>query len=304
MTTFALTSRADLTSTANTALNTAARFWFFTAVAGQWIFAFYIAVVYASTAARGDWTAWNKHGLAAGNTLGNAALVAHLLLAATITLSGALQLIPAVRARFPLFHRWNGRIYVLSAFVMGITGLSLVWAKRTFAGAGLQYVAVSINAILILICAAMALRTAMVRDFKTHRRWALRLFLAVGGVWFFRVGLMFWLFINKGPVGFNPKTFDGPFITALTFAQYLLPLAVLEIYMHAQERSNAIGRFATAGLLFVLTIVMAIGIFVATMGMWLPRIKTAEVAPHPPASQTLMTPPLHSIALIVTGEAV
>lgn len=273
MTTFALNGRADLTSTANKALNAAARFFFFVAVAGQWIFAFYIVVVYAGSAARGNWTAWNKHGFAAGNSMGNAALVAHLLLAATITLSGALQLMPAFRARFPLFHRWNGRIYVLTAFIMGVTGLYLVWAKRTFAGAGLQYIAVSVNAILILICAAMALRTAMVRDFKTHRRWALRLFLVVSGVWFFRVGLMFWLFINKGPVGFNPKTFDGPAITILTFAQYLLPLAVLEIYLNAQEGSSTIGRFATAGLLFVLTIVMAVGIFVATMGMWIPGVK-------------------------------
>ncbi len=86
---------------------------------------------------------------------------------------------------------------------------------------------------------------------------------------------MFWLVINKGPVGFDPSTFTGPFITFLSFAQYLLPLAVLEIYLRAQDRPGSLRRFATATILFVLTGAMGVGIFAATVGMWLPRIKAA-----------------------------
>ena len=83
---------------------------------------------------------------------------------------------------------------------------------------------------------------------------------------------MFWLFINNGPVGFDPETFQGPFLTFLGFAQYLLPLAILELYLRTQNRAGAPGRFAmTAGLL-VVTVAMGVGIFVATMGMWLPRL--------------------------------
>jgi tetratricopeptide (TPR) repeat protein len=61
----------------------------------------------------------------------------------------------------------------------------------------------------------------------------------------------------------------------LAFAQYLVPLAVLEIYFRAQDRGGAPGRFAmTAGLL-VLTVALGAGIFTVTLGVWLPAIKKA-----------------------------
>ncbi|MBA3915554.1 MAG: hypothetical protein H0X25_17200, partial [Acidobacteriales bacterium] len=159
--------------------------------------------------------------------------------------------------------------------IMGVSGLYLLFSGRRVVGNLAQHVPFGINGVLILVCAALAWRYAMVRDFASHRRWALRLFLVVSGVWFFRVGLMFWIVLNKGPVGFNPATFEGPFITFLSFAQYLLPLAVLELYMRARERAGSLGRFATAAGLFILTGAMGVGIVAATMGMWLPRVKAA-----------------------------
>lgn len=278
MSTAVVTNRLGMNSVADKTLKAAAGFWFLVAVTGQWIFVFYIASFYGISTARGNVGVWNKtlaNGWVAGDTIGNTVLAAHLLFAAVITLSGALQLIPQIRARFPVFHRWNGRIYVLIAFTMGISGLYLLFSGRKVVGDFSQRVAFGINGVLILVCAAMAWRYAVARDFKIHRRWALRLFLVVGGVWFFRVGLMFWLFLNKGPVGFDPNTFQGPFITFLSVAQYLLPLAVLEIYLRTQDRAGAQGRFATSAGLFVLTVGMGVGIFAATMGMWVPRIKAA-----------------------------
>ena len=49
------------------------------------------------------------------------------------------------------------------------------------------------------------------------------------GVWFFRVGLMLWVVVNQGPAGFDTETFRGPFLTFLSLAQSLLPLAILEL---------------------------------------------------------------------------
>ncbi len=43
-----------------------------------------------------------------------------------------------------------------------------------------------------MICAAMALHYALARNIDAHKRWALRTFIVVSGVWFFRVGLMLW----------------------------------------------------------------------------------------------------------------
>lgn len=64
----------------------------------------------------------------------------------------------------------------------------------------------------------------------------------------------------------------GPFLTFLSFAQYLLPLTVLEVYLRTRYRSGAPSRIVMAAGLFVLTVAMGIGIFAATMGMWLPHM--------------------------------
>jgi hypothetical protein len=197
----------------------------------------------------------------------------HLLAAVFIVLGGAIQLIPGVRRRAPAVHRWNGRVYMLSAFAVSLAGLYMLWVRGSLSDLT-QRLGLSLNAVLIMVCAALALRSAIGRDFETHRRWALRLFLVVSGVWFFRVALSLSFLLFRGPVGFDPRTLQGPFITFLAYASYLIPLAVLELYLRAQ-RSGAKGRLTMAALLVVLTVAMGAGIFAATMGFWVPRIKAA-----------------------------
>lgn len=263
------------TSVADTTLKAAAGLWFVVAVIGQWMFVVYVAAFYGGSAVRGDLAAWTKvlsHGFIPGDTMGNFAIAAHLFVAVIITVGGPLQLVPQIRARAPSFHRWNGRVYMLTAFIGSITGLYMIWTRGTVGGV-VQHLGISLNGVLIIICAAMALRYAVARDFVVHRRWALRLFLVVSGVWFFRVGLMCWIILNKGPVGFDPETFQGPFLDVLSFAQYLLPLGVLEIYLRTKGRPGAPGKFALAAGLLVLTVAMGVGILGATMFMWLPRIR-------------------------------
>jgi hypothetical protein len=198
------------------------------------------------------------------------AVVVHIFLAAVITIGGPLQLIPRIRASFPAFHRWNGRVYVVTAVVAAITGLGMVWTRSP--GSALQHLATSINAVLIVLAAVLTLRHALARQLAAHRRWALRLFLLVSGVWFFRVGLMFWIAVNHGPVGFDPETFQGPALVAIGFLQYLLPLAVLQLYFMAQECAAPVARIAMAGALVLLTLLMGVGIGVATVVMWLPHM--------------------------------
>ena len=263
---------------ADAVLKAAAGFWFVVAAIGQLTFVAYIASFYGRSLVEGDLSRWNRiiyHGYIPGDRAGNFALGIHLLMAAMITLSGLLQLIPQLRAHAPTLHRWNGRIYIVTAFITSIAALYLVWIRGGVVGDLPQHLGVSLDALLIILCAAMALRYALARDFRTHRRWALRLFLVVSGVWFFRVGLMLWFLIFKGPVGFDPITFQGPLPTALSFAQSLLPLSVLELYFRTQDRAGAPGRIAMAVGLFVLTLAMGAGIAGASMGMWLPNIKVA-----------------------------
>jgi uncharacterized membrane protein len=283
MTTAVLTHRSSplATAIADGALPTAARLWYLTAVVGQLVFAFAVASFYASAVVRGNLAAWNRfmpHGYVTGDTVGNTVVAVHLLAAVFIIVSGAIQLVPQVRRRVPSLHRWNGRLYMLCAFTVSLAGLYMIW-RRGGVGDLTQKLGITLNAVLILVFAALALRSAIGRDFKTHRRWALRLFLVVSGVWFFRIGLALSFLIFKGPVGFDPKTFQGPFLSFLSYGSYLLPLAVLELYLRA-ERSSAPIRLVMAGGLLALTVAMGVGVFGATLILWLPRIKAAQPAAY------------------------
>ena len=274
----ATTQRArSLRKLADSTLKAAAGFWFVVVVLGQLVFAFTVASFYGLTAARGNWQQWNKsmtHGYAPDHPMGNLVVAIHLTSAVIIMFSGAIQLIPQIRRRAPSFHRWNGRIYFVTAFTVSLAGLYMMWFRGTV-GDLPQHLGQSLDAALIMLCAAMALRYALARDFKTHRRWALRLFMVVSASLFIRAGIFLSFLLNHGPFGFNAVTFSGPFLTFMSFAQYLVPLAVLEVYLRTQDRAGVPGRFAMAAGLFVLTVVMGGGIVAVTMGAFLPNIKRA-----------------------------
>ena len=236
---------------------------------GQFLFAFYIFSYYGIAPALGNFEGWTKR-LIDGDLTGNIVLGAHLLLAFVITVGGPLQMIPQIRRYAPTFHHWNGRIYLLTAFIISTAGLYMVWTRGVPGGFS-NHFAFTLNALLIMVFAGTALRYAIARDIDTHRRWALRLFLAVSGVWFFRVGFMAWIIVNRGPL-WSTKSLDGPFDTVLAYACYLLPLAVLEVYLRTQGRAGPAGKFALALALLVLTALIGVGIFGAYTFMWLPRL--------------------------------
>ncbi len=270
--------RHSLQSFADTALKAATRFWFGVAVAGQLLFAFTVASFYGMAAIRGNtpqaWSRFITHGHVAGDTLGNFAVAMHLSMAVLITVGGLLQLMPQVRSRFPVFHRWNGRVYMVAALVISVAGLYMTWIRGSIGDLS-QRLGSTLGAVLIILFAVMAVRYAIARDFKTHRRWALRLFMVVSASWFYRVGFFLSLILNGGPFGFDPTTFQGPFLTFMSFAQYLVPLAVLETYLRTTDRGGAPRRLAMATGLFVLTLAMGAGILAVTLSIWLPSLKKA-----------------------------
>jgi len=241
---------------------------------GQWIFAAYQLAFYGGAAARGELDRWNEvlsGGIVAGDPPGNVAVVLHIVSSVILTVFGALQVMPQVRERLPRFHRWNGRVFIVTAFIGALTGIFMIFTRGTVGGP-LQHLGTASNGLAIMLCATLAVRHAIARRIGEHRRWALRTFLVVNGVWFFRVGLMFWLAVNQGPVGFDADTFSGPFLVFLAFAEYLLPLLVLEGYLRMCDGGSARGRYAMAGVLVLMTAVTGIGIATATIGMWLPRM--------------------------------
>lgn len=259
---------------ADRALVLAGTAWCGLAVAGQLLFAAYVLGFYGRSAATGQLQAWNKvmpHGYVPGNSIGNAAVALHLACAAIVMLGGGLQLVPALRRAAPAAHRWIGRTYILAATATAIDGVGMVWLRGTVGDLS-QHLAITLNAALILLFGGLAWQRAHTRRFAEHRRWALRLYLAAAGVWFFRIGLMAWLVLNRGPVGFDPKTFAGPTLTVLAFAQYLLPLAVLEAWLRVRDGGSVGARFALSATFVALTLLTALGIFAAAKIFWLPHM--------------------------------
>lgn len=274
MSTAVLTSpRIELKTFADAALKGATRFWFGVTVIGQLAFAFAVASFYGLTALRGDYHGWTiTNGHMPGITKDSPAVAMHLIAAVIVMLAGAVQLVPQVRSLFPRFHRWNGRAYMLTAVALSAAGLYMTWSRGSV-GDVPQHLGSTGNAILIWLCAGLALRYALARDFATHRRWALRLFLVVSASWFIRIMLFLTFLVFRGPIGFDPTTFTGPYLTFLGFAQYLLPLAILELYFRVQDRPGALKRLAMAGLLCMVTLIMAAGLFAVSMAVWVPQVR-------------------------------
>jgi hypothetical protein len=259
------TNRLELHASAESALKGATRFWFAVTVIGQWLFLYYIAAFYGPSTFQGNFQAWNKNkflfkGYVPGDTAGNLAFAVHVLLAAVIAFGGALQLIPQIRARAIAVHCWNGRIFILTAMGMALSGFYMNWVRGARQSI-LSAVGTSLDGLLIVIFAALAWRTAMKRDLFAHRRWALRTYMAANGQWFIRVGLMAWAILFHG-------WHIREFFLVWGFGCYLFPLAVLELYLRTKENAGSNGRVAMAGGLIVLTLLTAIGIFGFTAFVW------------------------------------
>lgn len=257
-----------------TLLHRAGLAWYLTAAIGQLAFVWMIVAHYGRRTLGGDYAGWNDKpiikGYVAGDTLGNILFVVHVLLAAIVTLGGLFQLIPWARRHLPSLHRWNGRLFIAVSCVMAVGGIWMTWGRHTYLSV-ISGIAVTVDGVLILLFATIAWRLAAARQFDAHRKWAMRTFIVVNGVWFLRIFIMAWAVLTHG-AGMS-KDMSSPVDIALQFGAYLLPLAVLEVYFLAQRSHSLAAKRAVAGLVIVMTVLMAIGIFGAIAFMWGPYMK-------------------------------
>jgi predicted membrane protein DUF2306 len=252
-------------------LKASAALWFVVAATGQWLFAYYVVVVFGFRVAADGFEGLSQvrlmHGYVAGDTIGNIASTVHILLAIAIHGGGPLQLVPWARKHAPGFHRCNGRVFLTAAIVSALFGLYLEWFRDAFQG-GADIGGNTVGSILIFTFAALALRHARARNFDVHRRWALRLFLVVSAVWFIRLGSYGSQFLAHAlAVRFAPAYYES-----LNAAKLLVPLGVLELYFWAQRGVGARGRIGVATVMVAATGLTALGIYGAATLKWLPAI--------------------------------
>lgn len=249
-------------------LKAAGTLWFLAALAGQWAFFYYIAGFYGTSTLTGNLEVWNRLEALGrtpyvdGDTYGNAAYAAHALGAGIIAFGGALQLVPQIRNRWPTFHHWNGRLFLLTVTALSLSGFYLVWIRHT-SPSFIEGVSTTLNGVLILTFAAFTVRYAIARKIEIHHRWAMRLYLVSNAQWFLRIGL-FGYFVTGQLLGLKPG-FGDPFLKFWTWGCYLVPLFVLQLYFIAMDKGGALSRLGLAVLILALTAVMAAGIFAFSM---------------------------------------
>ncbi|GJM32849.1 MAG: membrane protein [Saprospiraceae bacterium] len=254
--------------------NLATRILFTIAVIGQWLFVYYIVAFYGGVVVSGAYEKINKvlvHGMIEGDNMGNFVLGVHIFLAAIITFGGPIQFFSTIRNRFPVFHRWNGRIYFVTAFLISSAGLFMI-ATRGAVGGTIGMLGNILNAILIMTFAVFAWRAAMQRNFKAHKKWAIRTFLMVSGVWFIRIGYCLWILLTGFTAPGTNKSMSGPFDNFLGLGHSLIPLLILELYFFAKAHpSLKIKKIATVVLL-LLGLLLSAGVVMVVLIFWLPKL--------------------------------
>jgi len=108
----------------------------------------------------------------------------HILPGALFMILGPFQFIPGIRSRYLRFHRLSGRIYIASAYIIGISALIMSFVLSPIGGIN-QAVATILFAILFLVSLSKAWWHILRRRIALHREWMIRAFsigLAIGTI--------------------------------------------------------------------------------------------------------------------------
>lgn len=257
-------------SRATNSLNIAARYWLTVTIIGQLAFLIFIVGFYWTTSLTGNFEGWTKNkilpfGYVARDPTGNLLFAFHAVVAALVAFGGVLQLTPFVRGRYPTFHRWNGRVFLLAIMAASMSGLLLNWWRE--AGS----VAITLNGVLILLFAFYAWRAARRRNIALHRRLALHTFMLAGGVWFLRIGMFAWFIVAVKLLG-APEPMTEAFMMLWGFGCYLVPMTITELYLRAEASEHAVFKWSVATTIITLTTLMALGIAAVGAVMWWPLL--------------------------------
>lgn len=242
--------------------------WVSAGLFGLYILAFYFTALFGGNIER-----WNNvlPGLyKQGATAATGGIGLHFATGGIILLLGSIQLIEAIRVRYSAFHRWVGRIYVVSCLLAAIGGLIFIVAKGTIGGIVMD-IGFSLYGVLMLIAGIATYRYAAARQIEKHRAWALRLYALAIGSWLYRMDYGFWLLLADG-LG-HANNFEGPFDKVMSFFFYLPNLLVAEVFIRSRKRSTStvIGILSSL-LLLLMTGFLLVGTYYFTKFYWGPAI--------------------------------
>ncbi|HOY16057.1 MAG TPA: DUF2306 domain-containing protein [Haliscomenobacter sp.] len=242
--------------------------WISSGLFGLYILAFYAAALY-----QGNMERWNKilpELYAPDSGAASAGIGLHFAAGGIILILGSIQLISTVRKRYPAFHRWVGRLYVLSSVFAGLGGLTFIFIKGTIGGTVMD-IGFTLYGVLMLICAEETYRHAVARRIDLHRAWALRLYALAIGSWLYRMDYGFWILLTDG--WGHQDYFGGPFDKVMAFFFYLPNLLVAEVFIQAPKfKSLAVFNVLSAIFLLCINGFLLLGTYFFTKHYWGPAI--------------------------------
>jgi uncharacterized membrane protein len=103
----------------------------------------------------------------------------HIIPGILFMVLGPLQFVPGIRARWLTFHRWSGRVFVGSGFVIGISALVMSDGFGMAIGGPNETAAITLFALVFLFDLSKAFVHIRRHEIARHREWMIRAF-AIG----------------------------------------------------------------------------------------------------------------------------
>jgi uncharacterized membrane protein len=162
-----------------------------------------------------------------------AALLVHILPGLMFMILGPMQFMSRLRKKHPVFHRWNGRVYLIAAYTVGISALILPFLFQPIGGM-VEATASFLFGLYFLIALTMAWLQILQQNIVEHRKWMIRAFSIGLAVATIRpiVGLFFAF------SGLQPREFFG----IAFWIGFTLHAIAAELWIRAGTSSASIAR--------------------------------------------------------------
>ncbi|CAN5301441.1 hypothetical protein BH09SUM1_BH09SUM1_10830 [soil metagenome] len=153
-----------------------------------------------------------------------AVVLTHGISAVIVLLVGPWQFFPGFRARFPLWHRLAGRVYLLGVLVGAISGFRM--GLMAYGGTAAR-VSFCLLATLWLATGGIALAMILRRNVAAHRRWMVRNFALTFAAVMLRV------YLNLGQRAGLDYTVIYPVVTWMA---WIPNIVAVELWMRLNNR--------------------------------------------------------------------
>ncbi len=104
----------------------------------------------------------------------------HILPASLFFILMPLQFVRRIRARYPEWHRWSGRLLIVLGFIVGSSALVMSFTMAI--GGVTETAATALYAVLFLVFLCLGLWNIRRRKVARHREWMIRAFGVALGI--------------------------------------------------------------------------------------------------------------------------